>query len=410
MGLFSVFKRTVQPSREDFVAQLVAGLKKEGLTNGFALEAETFRLALTLDGKKAAVPLDQFYDLYCAADADERAEALDHFVNLVMQMAEQAQGVTVDRLRPVVRNRAFFATAKLADMVDGSGDQCASPVMAIGSDLAVALVADSPRTTMFVKEEHLGALGLSQEDALKAALDNLRRHSEPKFTAMGPGVFASGWEDYYDSSRLLLPEVLAGLGVKGDPVAMVPARGTLMVTGADDRQGLITMTAAAAEIWAESEAPLSAQPLRLHNGTWQDFPVDGPDFTTLREALRDQRAHEYAEQAEALGQLCQARGEDIFVATFGVMRPKVDDAAERVSWATWSVDVDTLLPLTDVIGLKTETDVVLVSWSKALPIVGRYLQPTEHYPPRFRVNAFPNDAELDQLRAAAMLVKPIATK
>ena len=47
--------------------------------------------------------------------------------------------------------------------------------------------------------------------------------------------------DCYDASRLLLLDTIRQFRVKGDYIAMVPNRDTLIVTGAEDADGLKAM-------------------------------------------------------------------------------------------------------------------------------------------------------------------------
>ena len=62
----------------------------------------------------------------------------------------------------------------------------------------------------------------------------------------GEGVYLSVWAEY-DSSRLVLTEIVRQFRVKGDPVAMIPNRETLIVAGSEDEAGLEAMVSMASE-------------------------------------------------------------------------------------------------------------------------------------------------------------------
>ena len=55
------------------------------------------------------------------------------------------------------------------------------------------------------------------------------------------GVYGGGWEDGYDISRVLLPDMLERVPVRGRPVFMMPTRDLLLVSGDNDDDGLMKM-------------------------------------------------------------------------------------------------------------------------------------------------------------------------
>lgn len=311
-------------------------------------------------------------------------------------------------LLPLLRSRWALAMQQLADRVGDRLDEARDDeIPSIGSDLIVDVCADDRGSRAIIAPQRLRELGLDRTEALDLAAANLRRRSEPKFTALGPGVFVSEWGDGYDSSRLLFPETLASLPVKGDPVAMVPVRDMLVITGADDRNGLLMMAAAAAQTLSTSGEPLSAQSLRLRDGQWIDFAPDPVGFAALRDLRRGQWIREYAEQKELLDELHARQGADIFVANYAPMQDR--RSGRPFCMTFWADGMASLLPRADAIAFKTATEVIVVPWDAATAIVGHRMTPTEHYPVRLRVGTFPSAAELGQLRAVATLAKPMKT-
>jgi hypothetical protein len=308
-------------------------------------------------------------------------------------------------LLPVLRSRWAVAMQQLADSIRGVDEGHVDALGLVGSDLAIDLCADNGGSPAIIAPEQLRQLGLDRTEALDLAAANLRRRSDANFTALGPGVFVSGWGDGYDSSRLLFPETTSMLPVNGDPVAMVPVRGMLVLTGADDRRGLLMMAAAAAEALSTSGEPLSAQPLHLRDGRWMDFTADPIAFAALHDLRRGQLTREYAEQKELLDELHAQQGADVFVANYAPMQ---DRRSRRLFCMTfWADGISSLLPRADAIAFKTAAEVIVVPWDAAMPIVGHRMTPTEHYPGRIRVETFPGAAELERLTAVAILAKPV---
>lgn len=321
------------------------------------------------------------------------------------QVHASAASLGPELLLPFLRNRSSLARQQLLDRIMGTQTMRLAPIRSIGSDLAVDLFVDHMGSDIAVEPQQLRDLGLEPGPALELATANLQKRSDGSFTTLGPGVFVSGWNDGHASSRLLLPERIAALPVKGDPVAMVPVRAMLLVTGADDKHGLLTMAAAAAETLATSGEPLSAQPLTLSRGQWVDFAPDPVEFASLHDLMRGQSLREYAEQKELLDQLYAQEDDDIFVANYAPMQDRRTGRAFGMTF--WADGIASLLPRADVIAFKTAAEVILVPWAAAVPIVGHRMAETEDYPIRFRVSSFPSTDELEQLRTVATLAKPV---
>lgn len=251
-------------------------------------------------------------------------------------------------------------------------------------------------------------LDLDVREAFSVALANLRTQSGSSFKELAPGLFASEWRDGQDASRLLVPDLITALPVKGDPVAMVPERGTLLVSGAGDNPGLLAMASAAAEVLSTREQALSSQAVRLCNGRWADFAPDPAELNAFHDLRRGQWIREYAEQKQLFGQLHAQGGESIFVADYAPMQ---DKRSGRVFCLTfWADGVPTLLPRADVIVFKATAEVLLVPWAAAIPIVGHRMAPVGYYPIRYRTETFPDAVEIEGLRAVATLAKPVQAK
>jgi hypothetical protein len=310
-------------------------------------------------------------------------------------------------LLPFLRSRSALARQRLLDQIMGTPTTDAAPIRAIGSDLAVDLFADQMGSDIVIEPQQLRDHNLEPARAFELAMANLLDRSTADFTTLGPGVFISDSNDGHASSRLLLPQRISALPVKGDPVAMVPVRSMLLVTGADDKNGLLTIAAAAAEALSLSKDPLSAQPLRLSHGEWIDFTSDAVEYASLHDLMRGQHLREYAEQKELLDQLHAQQDDDIFVANYAPMQDRRTGRAFGMTF--WADGMSSLLPRADVVAFKTADEVILVPWDAALPIVGHRMTQTEHYPIRFRVDSFPSVDSLDRLRAVATLAKPVKT-
>jgi hypothetical protein len=350
--------------------------------------------------KRAARPTHE-----AAAATGEGLAAING--QLQARLSASVAAIGPELLLPCLRSRSALARQQLLDQITGTPTATAAPIRRIGGDLAIDLLADQMGSDIAIEPQQLRDLNLEPAQALEVATVNLLERSTADFTTLGPGVFVSDSNDGHASSRLLLPQRIGALPVKGDPVAMVPVRSMLLVTGADDKNGLLTMAAAAAEALSLSKDPLSAQPLRLSHGTWIDFTPDAVEYASLHDLMRGQHLREYAEQKELLDQLHAQQDDDIFVASYAPMQDRRTGRAFGMTF--WADGMSSLLPRADVVAFKTAAEVILVPWDAAMPVVGHRMAQTDHYPIRLRVDSFPSVDELDRLRAVATLAKPVKT-
>ena len=115
------------------------------------------------------------------------------------------------------------------------------PYSVVGHRLAVGLVYDFPESMSLIQQCHLDAWDVSFDEAMHAACDNLLQITDKFLTSEDAGVYVSVRHDSYDAARFILTDLLGEFDVEDDLVAMVPNRNTLIVTGTDDAEGLVTM-------------------------------------------------------------------------------------------------------------------------------------------------------------------------
>jgi len=190
----------------------------------------------------------------------------------------------------------------------------------------------------------------------------------------------------------------------GDHVAMVPNRDTLLVTGSEDEAGLEEVLRLA-EAALEAPRPLSSLLLRLQGNEWL------PHLPARDQSLHDRfkllwlrsLGEDYNEQKAALDRLHKKRDEDIFVASFTVVRHK--DTGRAHSYCVWSEGVDSLLPRADLVMLYRPEragegpTTVPADWERACRVAGELMKPAGLYPERYRVMGFPSE---EQLRAMGL--------
>ncbi len=338
---------------------------------------------LHLEGGQAE--LDQFFLRNIQASFSELPETF-----------EQARA----RLFPVVRERVFSEFIVLrARLGDGDKLRDGLPGRVISDYLTALLGYDSEFSIGYVSQSTLDDWGVSWTEAFDAACANLLANSGDGFREVKPGVYASPWSDNYDSSRLLVPELLTDLNVKGRPVVVIPNRDTLLVTGDGDIDGLVAMLELTANALDEAR-PMRARPLVWVDGSWQNyFPtVDSPVVRMIEELNLRSAGSDYAEQKELLDAIHEKEMKDVFVASYTIVQK--DETGELFSYCVWSEALtDQWLPETDQVFLLTEDGkTYLIPWEDLMNHFGSsYLADEGVFPRRYRATAFPEHVRIESV-------------
>jgi hypothetical protein len=309
-------------------------------------------------------------------------------------------------LMPVIRRGGDIGIVTLstcAVSADPRGDTFRPATRPLVGDLMVALVIDRPAAMVYVNDGELPKWGVSFDQALADALDNLRGLPEHGgWRSLAPGVWSGEWDDSYDSSRILLPDLIHRVGVR-DPVAVVPFRNALMLTSAGNEAGLALMAKVIDDNLAQNQRWLSFQPLRLVETAWEPWqPAAGAAAWKLLQVRNESSMYEA--QKELLDAHFRRTDTDIFVATCGALTWGEGGSA---TYAVWADGVDTLLPHTDLVAFACKqadggSASMLVPWDAARGVVAALMEPTTENPERWRVRAFPDAAQREALAALVL--------
>jgi hypothetical protein len=388
-------KLTGKLSRDEFVAHVLAAVRA---TDGDAeLDAEGF----AIKSRRQTLYLQNAWLEYERAPGRaERRNVIEAFAAGLGDF-ERAEDLDWDGarplLRPIVRERVYFAFTELRLRAEGHTPPRAL-VRPLGAHLMVAVAVDLPRSIATVSDPLLERWKVGFDEALDTATKNLGHASHARWPEVAPGVRAAPFDDYYAASRIVLPQIMSRLEVRGRPVALVMERNLLFVTGADDERGLVALAALGEKTMAEPRA-MSPFPVRLEDDGWvpHELPASHPAHAAFTKLHRGGVARNYEEQKPLLQ---QALGEDVFVASQMFLRR----AGAHVSSASMMLDVPALLPVTDelAVGRKRDGELELlafVPWAAAVEAADLRLEP-ECYPERWRFAGALSEAQIAALRRA----------
>ena len=287
---------------------------------------------------KSILFLGNAYQEYCSLSREDRPKSLRRFVRGWLDAHKPAPEEYADirpDILPAVRSRSFFESARLR-MVIGGDDDTFLQYQTLGDDLGLGLVYDMPDSMKPISNKEIELWGVTFYEALEAARENIRQ-LRPRIIGPkeGEGVYVFTTNDGYDSSRLIILDLIRQFQVKGDYIAMAPGREMLIVAGSEDDAGPGSDgrpgkegVRAAADGFGRGPAAGRRRVGAVDAG---GRPSPLQRVPGLADAVYGQ---DYAEQKELLDQLHEKTGEDIFVASYSVMQHK--DTGHRISYCVWT--------------------------------------------------------------------------
>ena len=381
MALLDFFRGGTEQDR--FAREVMARLRKAGWQGALSYDKDRFEIDTA--GASGRVYLGNMFRGWQEADGAAGREG--EFAKITGFLLETAKGVpdqvAGESLMPVVRARLDFEPTS-ADRIGLPANSYDGAMQPLCDVMAVLIAADSEHGIRLLTADALRDSGLDFAAATAQALDNLRAASPCKFVQAEGGFYISDYRDHYDSSRVLLPHLFEQLGLRGDPVAIVFERRSVLVAGADDVASLEHMGAAALQWLGEADRLISCLPIRLTGGIWAPFNAEAAGMAAPRALRGQQWGWVYGEQKALLDARHEKDGTDIFVASLMLV--------EHEGWlrtvTTWTTDALSLLPRADVvlIGSSGGEPSLARSWESIEQVMEPLSPEPGLWPQRYRID------------------------
>ncbi|AKT38726.1 hypothetical protein [Chondromyces crocatus] len=392
-----------KPTRDDFAQMIIKAMRAKGEARPIHYEPQGFKLRIG-DEPAAVAWLANGYEEYLRTPRRLRSEILRRYAIGPAPSPESDRLEDIlPRLLPRVRDRFFYTAMPLRLEIEGIAGPRGGLFRPIAEHLALGLVQDLPDHIIEVPESAFSQWGIPFEEAMTIARQNLQTISQEPFERVRSGVYVSPWRDNHDAARLTLVDPLRRLLVRGDPVAMVAHRDTLIITGTDDIAGLDAMAAMTESVMETPRAITCIPVCLLDDDTWVPF-VPEPDhplyprYTALRVATLNS---EYLRQKQLLDALHEKREESVVVASY---QARVNDEGDDVvTYCALQPGKPTLLPRTGHVlfvepDAPEDAEMLCCPWEHVAEVLGDALEAVETYPPRYRVEAFPDAERLAALK------------
>ncbi|MEZ0299962.1 MAG: hypothetical protein ACAI35_26195, partial [Candidatus Methylacidiphilales bacterium] len=383
--------------REAFAQLCIAELTRLNVPGPIEYDADEFRLIVGTDKqiwnlvnieaehRQGVVKLPELITNFVKSVRDFNDLDTDNF--------ESIRGILV----PTVRERVYFEFTRLSAQVRKS-QELEVPFRPLSDSLIVSLALDTPRALRFITQKDLDSWSMSFEEVFMVAVENLAEKS-PGEWYQAEGVYIGNWEDCNSPARMVLAELIHALPVKGLPVALVPNRNYLIITGSQDIEGQKRAMEIMQEALGEPR-PMSGRPLILRDERWHTFfpQYDTPLYDDYQRLYMGGAQTDYGEQKDLLTKLHEEKGEDIYIASFGVLQNT--ETRQLKSWCAWTKGVVSLLPCTDsIMFLNPEqgenAPILEVRWNDAIRVFAHLMKKDESlYPERWLVDSFPEEEAL----------------
>ncbi len=388
-----------KPSVESFARTLIDRAAAGG-EHGWTFDAAESQLKLR-DGQ--VVNLVNMFREYSQAPRGDRPALLDKYSAMMSDAFREIPklwSLAQKSILPLVRDgRDGFQLETRSR--DGGGVFSPRLELPWMPPLVIRISYDLGSAIAQCSRDLLDTWGVTAEAARTRAQQNLQALPKPTWSKLAPGLWVLESAEGYQESMVLRTDVLSSIPARGHAWLIAPNRGILLATGSEEPGGL-------AALLQEAESALQQKPwpmppvLWRWDGTSLTTPeLEGADAVTLHRIKRIDEATLYSDQQSALNAMFERTGVDIFVASVQLISR--EGGTQVLSYSTWTQDVLTLLPDTDLYAINrvlgpAKYDTLLVPKASVFEICGAHMQQTAEDPVRWRVDSFPSEQEWELLK------------
>ena len=394
--------------KDQFAERLMKALQAAGDPRTASYDPDEFCLRFWENGQEQGLlNLNNLFIEYSQVERQQREQCLNRIVRAALSHLKEIPDEFRDAahdLWPRLWARSTFEQIRLQQRLNGS-EPLQYPLEPIGEHLTLSLVYDLPEAVRSISTDDLEAWGVTYWQAREVALQQLAE-SDFQIVSLGGELHASSTGDSYDATRMILIDLIHQLDIAGQPIAMVPNRDTLLITGSESEVGQKMMLELAQKTLAEQPRPLTATPLILdQDEQWIDWdpPPENPLYQHYRELKLGWLASEYADQQKLLLAIHQQEHVPLGVADFSALQTD----GQMLSYSIWGRGAPTLLPETDLIALipspqATGDQIRMIPAEQVRNELSDLMKEIDCYPTRWEVTEFPSEQRLKRLKPIEM--------
>ncbi len=266
---------------DEFASMVIQTMKQSGFQGSVQYDSDLFTLRFE-DGYLFL--LKNLHIEYREEGVESQSGFLWQRVQGVMARGSMPSRFAEARENLVPRIRDEFSAPTFNLFLRSYGEEPVRDCSCIyANGLTIELCWDGPYNIHTIQQRKtMERWGVDWSSAISIAKENLRDFSGKQFSKPHAGVFPSPYGDNHDASRIVLTEEIMSMKTDGWPVALIPNRDTLLITGEYDNAGLIFAAKEALKLFETRTRRVSGTAYRLEAGHWFPFmPVDGSDAYPL---------------------------------------------------------------------------------------------------------------------------------
>ncbi len=389
------------PSPQAFGESLMKELHRR--TGGqFRFNLDEFSI-LRLD-KNITINLENIYHEHCKLNLEDRPDHIQKLAGIfgvgAPDLNSEYESIKT-QLMPKIWPRSMLESLKFKSKVDGN-PAFELPYVPIGEHLCLGVVHDTEDSMRSINQSQLDEWGVGLYQALEDARHNLNNATE-NYAALGDHVLCHLSGDGYDSSRILLTELIRSRNFTGPAVAIVPDRSSALIADSQDEAALDAIFSVAEKVRENPDRPLSPLPIMLVDDEWVDW--EPPKDHAIRGQFETLRLYFlgglYNDQQAFLNSLFEADSSAPFVASFSARQK--EGTEEVKSYSLITEGIDSLLPRTDLLYFMAEDKSLRgYDWEEVEMHCGVLLAAEEfYYPIRYRVSRFPTEEEFSSMQESS---------
>lgn len=389
---------------EQLLHEVIERILQDGRIADVArIEGEIGFTATDRDGMQLTGYLNNLLADTQEMDDEERAERVDFYVSAMFERLEdqkkpRTMETTTPRLRLVLRRADVICDPHIEQDPFMYRAVLPNVVELVAEDMgnAIGLMRHRSLEELGTTYPHLRELALANMQALPLSITRVPELPNEK-------LFMIADDDEYEAARLTSPQALEEIAklVNGRPVIGIPHRTLCLFAGSDDVKAVEHLIALTLSEYEASPRSISCVPYVYNaDGTLAELSLakDDANYGAIQHARYTHAAQTYGSQQETLNEMTDENG--AFHASYKVVAK--DDVLS--SYAVWSHDVITSLPVADAIAFNYgDKGHVLVPFDKALELCGHLLEKQSYFPERWLTHGYPDDALWKQLETLSLI-------
>jgi len=270
--IFSLFSFLSKLGAASLAEEVAEKMRASQNVRSVTVKDATSLSGVYADGSKFEFLLDNLKK-EIAASPDQKEALIEKYVLSDLKMKEHPVGkdapVEAKNILPIIRN------ISVANELESRGiDLHIFPGGQIAKDLILLYVDDAAETMTYLTLARMETAGVTKEEILDVAMENLRAQFEKIATARS-GEFSQVLGDSDYVSSLLLADSLwdqIAQGDQGEVVVGIPARDVIYFSTTADAKGIEALRKKTEEVFDGIDHPISKNLYRWHEGKWVIYP------------------------------------------------------------------------------------------------------------------------------------------